>query len=619
MKKKNGFTLVELLVVIALMLSILGIAIVSFVNISNKKKEEAWKEVINQIETAASEYFTANEYLFEGLQNGSSATIAVGKLVEDDYLNTVTNPVTEKKVSECAVVTVTKEGDKYTSEFKEDSFETEETSCDSQSLVITSDVGKTDDTGTDGTENTDPDDNNDEDDGNGTGSTLLNGICLDKEGNEMNASDANGYCYQKKFQLNTTKLNKKGTITSVKYCNRGDGSICKIDDVSDAVDITDKYTDEFLGYDDTTTDAITVVDIYNQSGALTRIITTNYKIDQTIPMNVSIGLNQTEDYKNASPIITLGAVDENSGIDRYELEGASSDDEIPAEEKVELTNTSLFNSSGDLITDFLRNSEYSETYVTSSPYVKVYDKVGNYNDVQSAGYQVYRECDTTIKKTCKHTYSCDCNCDKNGKNCKTCSCAYYKDYYVDKYDGAHCGGDTYCTTTKTTTTKKSKPVEAKAYKFAKLEKFCSNTGTFNFNHAGDKVSGAKINMSPKGAYRKYKFQELECSCTLSNNRITVNKVSDITEKTHPDGNSYIFYNSKTGCNNNNTKDVKQVCTQQITSVLKYHGVIWRKGSGNKFSGEGWYSDSYTTKKTLEEITSKTQACKWACESKAGIN
>ncbi len=41
MKKKNGFTLVELLVVIALMLSILGIAIVSFVNISNNKKRRS--------------------------------------------------------------------------------------------------------------------------------------------------------------------------------------------------------------------------------------------------------------------------------------------------------------------------------------------------------------------------------------------------------------------------------------------------------------------------------------------------------------------------------------------------------------------------------------------------
>ena len=62
MKKKNGFTLIELLVVIALMLSILGIAVVSLINTSNKKKKESWEQVKGQIETAAVEYFTANEY-----------------------------------------------------------------------------------------------------------------------------------------------------------------------------------------------------------------------------------------------------------------------------------------------------------------------------------------------------------------------------------------------------------------------------------------------------------------------------------------------------------------------------------------------------------------------------
>ena len=98
MKKKNGFTLVELLVVIALMLSILGIAIVSFVNISNKKKEESWKEVVNQIETAAKDYFSSNEYLFEGLPNNNgTAQISLGKLVNEDYLNVVSDPRSEKK------------------------------------------------------------------------------------------------------------------------------------------------------------------------------------------------------------------------------------------------------------------------------------------------------------------------------------------------------------------------------------------------------------------------------------------------------------------------------------------------------------------------------------------
>ncbi len=92
MKKRNGFTLIELLVTIALMLSILGIAVVSLINISNKKKEEAWQQVKGQIETAAVEYFTANEYLFEGLNENVSGSISVGTLVNQDYLNKITDP-----------------------------------------------------------------------------------------------------------------------------------------------------------------------------------------------------------------------------------------------------------------------------------------------------------------------------------------------------------------------------------------------------------------------------------------------------------------------------------------------------------------------------------------------
>lgn len=117
MKKKNGFTLIELLVVIALMLSILGIAVVSLINTSNKKKKESWEQVKGQIETAAVEYFTANEYLFEGLQNGSIGTISVGKLVNEDYLNKITNPDTGKSVSMCALVNITKDGEKYNATF----------------------------------------------------------------------------------------------------------------------------------------------------------------------------------------------------------------------------------------------------------------------------------------------------------------------------------------------------------------------------------------------------------------------------------------------------------------------------------------------------------------------
>ena len=118
MKDKKGFTLIELLVVIALMLSILIIAIVSFTNVSSRKKKDAWNEIKNEIETAAVEYFNTNEYLFENLTN-STAYISVGKLVNEDYINSVSNPITNKKLDYCSLVSVVKNKNKLTASYDE--------------------------------------------------------------------------------------------------------------------------------------------------------------------------------------------------------------------------------------------------------------------------------------------------------------------------------------------------------------------------------------------------------------------------------------------------------------------------------------------------------------------
>ena len=122
-RDKRGFTLIELLVVIALMLSILGIAIVSFVGISNKKKESSKELIKEQIETAALEYFNANEFLFSNLKDDAFGVISVGKLVNDDYLNVVTNPVTGKRIGNCTIVVVKRKNNKFTSDVDDESFE----------------------------------------------------------------------------------------------------------------------------------------------------------------------------------------------------------------------------------------------------------------------------------------------------------------------------------------------------------------------------------------------------------------------------------------------------------------------------------------------------------------
>ena len=121
-KRSNeyGFTLIELLVTIAIMLSITVLAIVNIVGVSNKKKEEAWVSVKEEIETAASDYFKYNEYLFEGLGGTGTGTISVGSLVSDDYINKVTDPRTGKALSYCTKVNVTKTNRGITTEIDDD-------------------------------------------------------------------------------------------------------------------------------------------------------------------------------------------------------------------------------------------------------------------------------------------------------------------------------------------------------------------------------------------------------------------------------------------------------------------------------------------------------------------
>ncbi len=120
MKKKNGFTLIELIATMALMLSILGIAIVSLIGISSANKKEAWQQIKQQVETAAVEYFTANEYLFEDMSDNVDAYISVGKLVEEDYINKITNPVTGKSVNYCTKIKVTKNGNKLNANYSDE-------------------------------------------------------------------------------------------------------------------------------------------------------------------------------------------------------------------------------------------------------------------------------------------------------------------------------------------------------------------------------------------------------------------------------------------------------------------------------------------------------------------
>ena len=92
MKNEKGFTLVELLITIALIVSILSIAILGFSKISENQKRKAWNEVKNQIELAGEQYINVNEYLLTDLNEFDNVFIPIDTLIKSDYLTVLTNP-----------------------------------------------------------------------------------------------------------------------------------------------------------------------------------------------------------------------------------------------------------------------------------------------------------------------------------------------------------------------------------------------------------------------------------------------------------------------------------------------------------------------------------------------
>ena len=141
MKNNNkGFTLVELIVVIALMISLLVIAIVSYVNISNQKKEEAWDNTKQEAEVAGQQYFETNGYMLETLidgenaEDGSKVLISIGALVKEGYLNRVVNPVTGNLVNDCDYIEVTKKNGAYNYNYVEND---DDTVCETESFIKT--------------------------------------------------------------------------------------------------------------------------------------------------------------------------------------------------------------------------------------------------------------------------------------------------------------------------------------------------------------------------------------------------------------------------------------------------------------------------------------------------
>ena len=401
MKKKNGFTLIELLVVIALMLSILGIAVVSLINTSNKKKKESWEQVKGQIETAAVEYFTANEYLFEGLQNDSSGTISVGKLVNEDYLNKVTNPDTGKSVSMCALVNITKDGEKYNATFDNDSTESQVANCESNNIITVSEPGAPE--------------------------FKIEDTCKNKDG--FNIGKQNGYCYSETFSVNVKKAH--GKITSKKYCV-GTGTSCNA---------TTDYTDSFDGANKTVNNGVVGITLINQSGAKTTKYK-GYKIDRTSPTGtVTLSRSSNVSYNSNTPKLTINTKDKESGLSTASFKnaknptsGKNSWNISGYNWKTTVNNFVIYKGPG--LKNQYKNGS-GDTIGEETVNLTVTDKVGNEGILRNNKYVLYSKCSKTTKNVSKGEYgSCSAACG-GGTKTRT-DTTNVKDKYIS---GVSCPGD----------------------------------------------------------------------------------------------------------------------------------------------------------------------------------
>ncbi len=415
-KNEKGFTLIELLVTIALMLSILGIAIVSFVNVSSKKKEEAWQDVKSSIETAAIEYFTANEYLFTGLSNGATGTITVGKLVGEDYLNKVTNPITGKSLSYCSLVRVTKTDNKYDAIFDE-GIKVSEENCVS-------------------TNNTDPNGNNNPDDSIDPSNYIVitepgapSGeiMYFDSDWNEVDTDDwFNSEILGENGPLHVcikADTNHQGPIKEATMNYTMNDTMNK--ELLDLEEDTDYYCKNIGETEGVELDNVKF-SLINSSKKEWFTIIDSIKKDSTLPIGEISLTSQNTEYHTTSVNASISASDDFSGLISVDYEDINKSYHFDPEDDNDLfsINKLQFNDKRVLAAQNSYNGDGHEISGT------VTDVAGNTADISVDDYDVYLLCSTTDEVVAYYYYSnCPDDCDDTSCGCQLR--ARYKD--VDRY------------------------------------------------------------------------------------------------------------------------------------------------------------------------------------------
>ena len=112
----KGFTLIELIVTIALLAIILTISFVSITAVINSNKEEQCNNLVNSIKSASEEYVSDNRYNSEfnnKVDENKKVIINGNNLVDSNYLNgAIVNPFNNEKIDSNGIkITITLNND----------------------------------------------------------------------------------------------------------------------------------------------------------------------------------------------------------------------------------------------------------------------------------------------------------------------------------------------------------------------------------------------------------------------------------------------------------------------------------------------------------------------------
>ena len=104
MKKQNGFTLIELIVTIALLAVVAAISFVSISKVLESSKDRNCESIISSIKTAANEYASDKRYNKDFIDSVKNYTVTIDAStlidIDNNYLSSpIINPYTKDEVT----------------------------------------------------------------------------------------------------------------------------------------------------------------------------------------------------------------------------------------------------------------------------------------------------------------------------------------------------------------------------------------------------------------------------------------------------------------------------------------------------------------------------------------